>query len=347
MLLVAVVGCSDDVQIRRYTVPKTASSPAASTEEPAGPAVPSRMLAAIVPNGGLGWFFKLTGPEETTKELHDPFVNFLKTVEFKSADDEKPTWKLPEDWKQKAGSELRYATIEIPTAAAPVELTVIPLPLGDASRDEYTLSNVNRWREQLQLAPITKEQLGEQTKTVELPNDHRAIYVDYVGLMKANTMGRPPFAANAPPAQPAAPANSPRPSSDLKYDLPAGWAPSAGNAFSKAAFKVEDGGKSVEITVTSAGGDSRANINRWRGQIKLPPLESAELAKEIQPIKLGERTGEYVSLIGPADANPREAILGVIVADGGTSWFIKLKGDVALAEREKKNFEAFVQSLRF
>ena len=39
--------------------------------------------------------------------------------------------------------------------------------------------------------------------------------------------------------------------------------------------------------------------------------------------------------------------LGVILPHGAKTWFVKLQGDSALAEREKPNFEAFVKSIRF
>ena len=48
-----------------------------------------------------------------------------------------------------------------------LELTVIPLPIPEDDPD-YVLSNVNRWRQQLQLGPLTAPQLGEQAEKIQV-----------------------------------------------------------------------------------------------------------------------------------------------------------------------------------
>jgi hypothetical protein len=133
--------------------------------------------------------------------------------------------------------------------------------------------------------------------------------------------------------------------SDLKFDAPSEWSPGKPNAFSLAAFKVADGDKQVEITVSTAGGDLLANVNRWRGQVKLPPIDAAGLVKAAKKIDTLGSTGDYVEIVGPEAAN-RETILGVQAEAGGRTWFVKLKGDAELAQREKPRFETFVKSLK-
>ena len=53
------------------------------------------------------------------------------------------------------------------------------------------------------------------------------------------------------------------------------------------------------------------------------------------------------SVSGPADAEPREGIVGVICSHGGQVWFFKMKGDASLVERERAHFDAFVRSVKF
>ncbi|TXT22045.1 MAG: hypothetical protein FD138_3793, partial [Planctomycetota bacterium] len=55
-----------------------------------------------------------------------------------------------------------------------------------------------------------------------------------------------------------------------------------------------------------------------------------------------------VDLVG-TDARSKKpsCTIGVIVPRGDSAWFFKLTGDVELAQREKANFEAFVQSVKF
>ena len=64
-----------------------------------------------------------------------------------------------------------------------------------------------------------------------------------------------------------------------------------------------------------------------------------ETAREIE---VDERTGRMFVLVGDG-----QAIYAVIVPMNGSSWFFKMMGDPALAQREKANFEAFVTSVKF
>src|SRR5205823_1207276 len=125
-----------------------------------------------------------------------------------------------------------------------------------------------------------------------------------------------------------------------------GWSPGKPNAISLAAFKVTDGDKQAEITVSTAGGEWLANVNRWRGQLGLSPVDAAELTKVAKKIETLGTTADYVELVGPDSAAKRETILGVQAQAGGRTWFVKLRGDAELAEREKDKFESFVKSLR-
>ncbi len=107
----------------------------------------------------------------------------------------------------------------------------------------------------------------------------------------------------------------------------------------------------MDITVSSAGGDLHSNVNRWRGQIGLAPVDRAELAKTAQKIDTFGTSGDYVELVGPESADKhiadkRRTILGVRADAGEGTWFVKLIGDSELAAREKSNFEAFVKSLK-
>jgi hypothetical protein len=71
------------------------------------------------------------------------------------------SWELPDGWTQQQGnSPLRFA--EIDTGDSLV-LVVSRFP-GDVGG---TLANVNRWRAQLGLKPISQQELGKVTQRVE------------------------------------------------------------------------------------------------------------------------------------------------------------------------------------
>ncbi len=89
-------------------------------------------------------------------------------------------------------------------------------------------------------------------------------------------------------------------------------------------------------------------MNRWRGQLQLDSWSQDELANAAKTLSVDGVEAPFVELIGQ-DVRTGEpsCTLGVIVPRGERSWFFKLTGDVGLAQREKANFEKFVQSVKF
>jgi hypothetical protein len=352
VVLSLVAGCSKKDEIRSYTVVKQPGSGVAPRgDDGAMAGEPSRMLGAIVPHGTQSWFFKLTGPAAPVSEQSDRFREFVQSVSFSQESEGNPSWKLPEGWNQQPGTGMRYATISIATPGAPLELTVIPLPYDGGDLDELALSNINRWRDQLQLSPIAKAQLATESERLKLADGTEAVVVNLVGRASATgAMGGAPF-ASAPFARSAVQdAGAATAASPLSYDVPEGWMPGKTGQMRKAAFEVHDGEQQVEITIIDLPASANgwlANVNRWRSQVKLGPVGEDALKEQTRTIQVGAITGDYVELESPAVIPQRQAILGVMAAEGDKAWFIKLIGDAALAEREKQRFEAFVRSIRF
>lgn len=191
----AGAGCDQSEEIRHYQVAKPAEQ--VQADKPAEPAdqsavaeiarpeahqsVPDageqRMLAAIVLQAERAWFFKAVGPKSQLSAQAETFRAWLESVRFAEG---KPQWKLPQDWREKAGSGMRFATLEFGPEGEPVELTVIPLPIPPGDRDAYILSNINRWRQQMHLAPLAAAELAQQSERVEL-DGAAAVVVDFHG----------------------------------------------------------------------------------------------------------------------------------------------------------------------
>lgn len=213
--LVLAVGCGESEQIVSYTVPKepprpkiaieTSAStdlpaPSGATSEPgdfADPATgPDRMLGGIVTRPDQTWFFKLTGAEAPVTAAREPFVNFLKTVEFTGAEGN-PTWKLPDGWTEGPPRQMRFATLMFESEGAQLELAISSLPSRGADPDEFLLANLNRWRGQMSLPNSTLEtirQTAGELETIDLPGGNQATISNLRGKLKAGGMGAAPFA---------------------------------------------------------------------------------------------------------------------------------------------------------
>ncbi len=136
----------------------------------------------------------------------------------------------------------------------------------------------------------------------------------------------------------------------LKYSTPKGWVSSKVGGMRKAAFQVKEGEKSVEITVidlAKGAGELLPNVNRWRGQIKLKATTQSDLDSQLKSISVAGQKGHYVKLIGPKDAKPPLAILGVLLSRKDRIWFFKMMGDADLVLKQEKPFEEFVKSITF
>lgn len=196
-------GCEKPERISKYTVDKPPpieepKQPAtAEAGQPAGEPT-DRTVAAIVPLAEQGWFFKLTGPKDAVQARAEAFADFVKAVRFSA--EGKPQWDLPAGWSENDGNQIRFATIIIPAAAGenekPLEISVTVLPKSGDDAD-YILVNVNRWRNQLKLPPIAKEQLAGESTQLDLGGTP-ATLVNLLGVAAPNSMGRPPFSSGAP-----------------------------------------------------------------------------------------------------------------------------------------------------
>ena len=110
-------------------------------------------------------------------------------------------------------------------------------------------------------------------------------------------------------------------------------------------------GKQADVSVIPlpglAGGDLD-NVNRWRGQVGLPGVSEAELAKLAQPVEIA---GQAASLYEQAGTNPgsgdKSRILAAITRRNGVAWFFKMTGDDALVAEQKPALIEFLKSVSF
>ncbi len=80
-------------------------------------------------------------------------------------------WTLPAGWKESGGGQMRFATL-VPPVQGKVDVSVIRLP-GPAGGE---LANVNRWRNQIGLAPVAEGDLSPLRKVVKTAAGDLAVY---------------------------------------------------------------------------------------------------------------------------------------------------------------------------
>jgi len=321
-------------------------------------------------------------------------------------------WTLPEGWTSKPAGEMRLASFSAPGKNGnTVDISVVPLP-GMAGGD---LNNVNRWRGQVGLAPITEEDLPKEGQAVTVGDSQAVLYdmtgtpaeangmtvisadgkgrilavglhredmmwffkatgdANSVGFQKDNFIGflkslqfaapdataaalpadHPPIGADAaiPPMGGGAPAAA-APAGNLPtWTVPAAWTSEAPSAMLLARFTATENTAKADITVSSFPGDVGgllANVNRWRRQISLPPLDDAGLAAAVTALTTSAGPASEVDITGtdPKTSQPAQ-LVGVILPLNGQTWFYKLMGDATVVSHQKADFLQFVQSVKY
>jgi hypothetical protein len=165
---------------------------------------------------------------------------------------------------------------------------------------------------------------------------------------------RPPAAdpgepATAPPGMSGDVPEPPQPSdgTGLAWTLPGTWTETrGGDAMRFATLKPPVQGR-VDVSVTvlpgPAGGEL-ANVNRWRGQIGLPPLDEPGLAGARRAVATKAGTVALYDFTGQGQARSR--VIAGLASAGGNTWFIKMMGDERAVGAARQDFIRIVESLR-
>jgi len=154
-------------------------------------------------------------------------------------------------------------------------------------------------------------------------------------------------------AQAAGIAPAPPPDRSVTWTTPAGWVEKPGSGFRYATFVIPGPeGQTGDLSITQLSGVAGGllgNINRWRGQIGLPPIADADLPKESRAIVPAGRPMTFVSHVSAdplIDGKHKRRIMGAILAGSDMSWFFKMVGEDALVRAAEKDFLKFLESLK-
>ena len=132
------------------------------------------------------------------------------------------------------------------------------------------------------------------------------------------------------------------------FKVPAHWSEKTPGAMVQRAFDVTGDGGQAEITVSrfpGATGGMLPNVNRWRGQLQLPPIKADELDKVTKKVQAGDTTAILTDFTNAAGD---QRMLGAIVPDekGKQTWFFKVTGPAKAVGGQTEKFQKFVESVK-
>ena len=137
----------------------------------------------------------------------------------------------------------------------------------------------------------------------------------------------------------------------VQWTKPESWNSQPLSEMRMGSFKVEGpnaGSADVSITAFPGGtGGLSSNLNRWRGQLQLPPLSDEQLSNTVQRIEV-DNVPTCLIDFQTTDNNPQPArILGAVLQQGDRTWFVKMTGPPSLLAGQRRIFLDFVRSFRF
>jgi hypothetical protein len=134
----------------------------------------------------------------------------------------------------------------------------------------------------------------------------------------------------------------------LKWTLPKGWTEARSGGMRYATLTAPVQGKldvSVVVLPGAAGGEL-ANVNRWRGQIGLAPVDEAALGQSRKSV--ATKAGDIALFDFVSDGDKKSRMLaGLLSSPDGSSWFVKMVGDEPSVDAARTDFIHLLESLRF
>jgi hypothetical protein len=357
MLVASTTSYARD-DIRVYTVPKENKSVPAP-EEPTeslppmarqAPAVGATIVVTSIPRNGQTWFFKLKGDPQTVAAAKPAFQEFLKSVEFTDSTDAPAKWKVPAGWDERPAGNMVIGSFSVPGkdgGKADVSITSFP---GDVGGE---MANVDRWRAQVGLSPASEPPKSEP---VTVGGVQGKLYVIGAEPSAATAEADPHAGLNIPPVSGAADhaglKTDPADASGPQMDVPSNWKEKpAGQMVLKSYTVSGSKGGQATVSISSFPGDvggKLGNINRWRAQMGLGPVDESQLGTAAQDLETQGGKGYVVDIDG-TDARtgkPSRLVAAAIPHDGNT-WFYKLSGDKSTVEESKESFLKFVKTVRY
>ena len=377
--IIALSGCWSELKERSYDAPKIESEFVAGREPKARQSSPPmmgaskiplqdrRILGAVIPDANNVYFLKATDRIARVASAESAFRSIVERFAIDPGTGS-PKFDLPTGWSLKlldnanAGIGLAemIAEINFEAVGGPMRFTVSKYdrPTQQAAWEDYLLSQINRWRGQLELAPLSVSDL--QTELPIITRDGAALPA-YIFDANGADSGVPPSTGQSStiPSEPSLKQSqsiqpSTKPPLKLVYDKPDGWELQAARPYREATFKISKDAKEGEVTVSTAKDSPVQNAAMWIGQV-MPsndPTTFESLAKktvdEAEQIQAGTKTAKLYSIRASDLPDARSLLVVAIpIENDGMSMFVKLNCELRMMEEVKSTFLSFVNSLRW
>lgn len=281
-------------------------------------------------------------------------------------------WVKPETWTELPSSgSVRMATFQSDNG---VEIAVTAFP-GDVGG---LLANVNRWRGQIGLAPTDEQGLIENVQitdsnrvvVVDIPaeqtrligtlinvDDGKTWFAKAVGDNDALELIKADLVRFSESFHTVSGVDDGHDHSDhdghdhssdgtgqsaeqsTGWKIPVQWTPDQTlSSMMIAGFTTDSGARITLTSLSGDGGGVLSNVNRWRGQVELPQLESMDE----QPMTVLDDGSLIVDLL--SEDRERRIVAGIMPIEGQTLFF-KMTGSGDQTDPELERFQDFVEAV--
>jgi hypothetical protein len=157
-------------------------------------------------------------------------------------------------------------------------------------------------------------------------------------ICNAQVETKSPQMAAMPPRDASAP--------QVTWETPESWTEVSPSSMRYASFSaLAENGDKIDISVVTfpgEGGTDADNVNRWRGQIGLGPIDAGAVTSQVSSLKTADTTFSTTDIAGA-----KARTIAAWTRRDGRVWFFKATGPNAAVEKEKPKFVKFIESIRF
>ena len=144
---------------------------------------------------------------------------------------------------------------------------------------------------------------------------------------------------------------APPPGNPAQWTKPDGWVEQPLSEMRLGSFKVDGANNvSADVSVIAFPGEAGgliSNVNRWRGQLQLSPLDEDQLSQMIQRTEVDNVPTSLVDFQTAENSPKPSRLLGAVLQATDRTWFVKMTGPPELLEGQRQKFLEFVKSFRF